>query len=371
MDKPIILIVAGDPSGDLHGSRLARALQAGGARVAAVGGPLLRREADEFLEDLASHAIAGFWEPIAKVGFLVRLGLRLRRYLSACRPAAVVCIDYYGFNRRVLGLAKAAGVPAYYFISPQVWASRAGRINTLKRLLRRMLVIFPFEETLYREAGVPCTFVGHPLLDLIPAPADRPALKPPFTIGLLPGSRSSEVRRHLPVFLEAFRLLQQALPGSRALLFSCPHLPDSAYAPAAGLAELVREDGYGRRAALDLAIASSGTATLENALLGLPMVVVYKMSWPTYAVARALVRVRHISMANILAGRSLVPEFIQHEATPRRVAEAARALLEDPGRYARLRQDLLALRRVLGEPGAAQRAAQEILASLREEAPAS
>ena len=371
MDKPLILIVAGDPSGDLHGSGLARALQAGGARVAAVGGPLLRREADEFLEDLASHAITGFWEPVAKLNFLVKTGLRLKRYLLACRPAAVVCIDYYGFNRRVLGLAQAAGVPAYYYISPQVWASRPGRMSVLKRLVRRMLVIFPFEAELYRAAGVPCSFVGHPLLDLIPAPADRPALKPPFTIGLLPGSRSSEVVRHLPVFLEAFRRLQKAFPGSRAALFASPHLPDSAYALASGQAELVREDGYGRRAALDLAISSSGTATLENALLGVPMVVVYKMSWPTYAVARTIVKVKHIAMANLLAGRSLVPELIQHEATPQRVAEAARALLGDPGRYAQLRQDLLALRRVLGEPGAAQRAAQEILASLREKVPAS
>ncbi|MCX5797298.1 MAG: lipid-A-disaccharide synthase [Elusimicrobia bacterium] len=364
MDRPLILIVAGDPSGDLHGAALARELKSGGARVAAVGGPLLRREADEFLEDLASHAITGFWEPVAKVGFLLRLGLRLKRYLIACRPAALVCIDYYGFNRRVLGLAKAAGVPAYYFISPQVWASRAGRINTLKRLVRRMLVIFPFEAKLYSAAGVPCTFVGHPLLDLIPAPADRPALKPPFTIGLLPGSRSTEVRRHLPVFLEAFQRLRQIFPGSQAVIFASPHLPDSAYAPAAGLAELVREEGYTRRAALDLAMSSSGTATLENALLGVPMVVVYKMSWPTYAVARSIIQVKYIAMANLLAGRGLVPELIQADATPQKVADAARALLGEPGRYARLRQDLLSLRGVLGEPGAARRAAGEVLAGL-------
>ena len=370
MDKPLILIVAGDPSGDLHGAHLARALKSGGARVAAVGGPLLQGEADEFLEDLASHAIAGFWEPVAKVGFLVRLGLRLKRFLQERRPTVLVCIDYYGFNRRVLSLARDAGVPAYYFISPQVWASRPGRVAVLKRLVRRMLVIFPFEERLYRDAGVPCTFVGHPLLDLIPAPPDQAALKPPLTIGLLPGSRAAEVQRHLPVFLEAFQRLQGSFPQSRAVVFASPHLPDSAYAAAAGIAELVREPGYVRRAALDLALSSSGTATLENALLGVPMVVVYKMSWPTYAVARALIRVKHISMVNILADRSLVPELIQDEATPQRVAQAARALLEDPGRYARLRQDLLALRRVLGEPGASRRAAQEILSSWREEVPA-
>jgi lipid-A-disaccharide synthase len=366
MDKPLILVVAGDPSGDLHGSHLARELKAGGARVAAVGGPHLKAEADEFLEDLASRGLAGLWEPVAHVGFLLRLRLRLKRFMQEHRPAALVCIDYYGFNRWVLALAKAADIPAYYFISPQVWASRPGRVAVLGRLVRKMLVIFPFEERLYREAGVPCDFVGHPLLDLIAPPADRPALRPPFTIGLLPGSRSSEVSRHLPVFLAAFRSLQQAFPGSRAVVFASPHLPDSAYAAAAGLAELVREEGYARRAALDLALCSSGTATLENALLGVPMVVIYKASWPTYAVARALIRVSRISMVNILAGRGLAPELVQSEATPRRVAAAALALLEDPGRYALMSQDLLALRRVLGEPGACQRAAQEILSSCRQ-----
>jgi lipid-A-disaccharide synthase len=364
MDKPLILVVAGDPSGDLHGSHLARALKSGGARVAAVGGPHLQGEADEFLENLASHAITGFWEPAVKAGFLLRLGLRLKRFLQDRRPAALVCIDYYGFNRRILALAKTANIPAYYFISPQVWASRPGRVATLKGLVKRMLVIFPFEEQLYRNAGVPCTFVGHPLLDLIPQPPQKPDLKPPFTIGLLPGSRSSEVSRHLPVFLEAFQKLQQTFPGSRALVFASPHLPDSAYAAASGSAELVREHDYARRATLDIAISSSGTATLENALLGLPMVVVYKMSWLTFAVARAIIRVRHISMVNILADRGLIPELVQHQATPKNVAEAAQALLADPGRHARLRQDLLALRSVLGEPGASQRAAQEILSSL-------
>jgi lipid-A-disaccharide synthase len=270
----------------------------------------------------------------------------------------LVCVDYYGFNSRVLGLAKSAGVPAYYFISPQVWASRAGRMHVLKRLVRRMLVIFPFEERMYREAGVPCTFVGHPLLDLIPEPEPRAGLAPPFTVGLLPGSRASEVRRHLPVFLGALDRLRRRFPSTQARLFASPHLPDAAYAQAAGQAELVREEGYARRGGLDLALCSSGTATLENALLGVPMVVVYKMSWPTYAVARALIRVKHIAMAG------LVPELIQDAATPQSVAAAALALLEDPGRHESLRQDLLALRRVLGEPGACARAAGEVLGSL-------
>jgi len=366
MGHPLILIVAGDPSGDLHGSHLARALRREGARVAAVGGPLLRLEADEFIEDLASRGLTGFWEPLAKLGFLVRLALRLKRFLKARRPAAMVCIDYYGFNRRALALAKSAKVPAFYYISPQVWASRAGRVRALKKFVRSMLVIFPFEERLYRQAGVNCTFVGHPLLDLAPQPPAKRLLQPPLKLGLLPGSRASEVNRHLPLFLESLRLIRRQFPQSQATVFASPNLPDSAYAAAvAAGCELVRELGYRRRAELDLALCSSGTATLENALLGLPMVVVYKLSWPTYAVARSLIRVRHIAMANILAGRTLVPELIQRRATPPDVARAARELLEDPRRYARVRQDLIALRPLLGKPGATQRAALAILADLR------
>lgn len=359
-----LLVVAGDPSGDLHASHLIRAFKRlkPGLPVAAVGGPLARGVADDFIEDLASQGVVGFWEPLGKLAFLLRLGLRLRRFLAERRPAAVICVDYYGFNRRVLGLARAAGIPAFYYISPQVWASRPGRVSVLKRLVRRIFVIFPFEERIYREAGLPCLFVGHPLLDLLPQPVPKNGLTGPLELGLLPGSRASEVRRHLPLFLEAARRLSGRFPGLRLSLFAAPGLPDSAYAlPGAGLAELVRESDYLRRSRLDLAFCSSGTATLENALLGVPMVVAYKLSWPTYSVARALVRVPHIAMANILAGRALVPELIQSQATPDNLARAALALLEDPKKLAALRAELAALRESLGEPGAPERAAAAIL----------
>lgn len=366
---PLILVVAGDPSGDLHASSLVRALKRAdpAARVAAVGGPLCREAADEFLEDLASRGVTGFWEPALKLGFLLKLAGRLKRFLAERRPDALVCVDYYGFNRRVLPLAKAAGVPAFYFVSPQVWASRPGRVKVLKRLVEKMLVIFPFEERVYREAGVPVEFVGHPLLDLVPEP---PASRAPSgTVGLLPGSRASELKRHLPVFYEAFRRLRAARPALRGLVFAAASQPDAAYAPLPEGCELVRERGYARRSGLDLAICSSGTATLENALLGLPMVVVYKLSWPTYAIARALIKVRHIAMANLLAGRGVVPELIQRDATPERVAAEAESFLVDPARAASVRAELLAVRRSLGAPGAADRAAAAVLAALPKGAP--
>ncbi|MBI5201519.1 MAG: lipid-A-disaccharide synthase, partial [Elusimicrobia bacterium] len=346
MTRPkYILITAGDPSGDLHGSRLARALKhrEPGLKIAAIGGKLLEKEADVFFEDLASLGIVGFVEPLRQLPRLLALLRRVGEFLLRERPLALVCIDYYGFNRRVLPLAKRAGVPAFYFISPQVWASRPGRLKVLKRFISRMLLIFPFERRVYHEARIAHSFVGHPLLDLLPEPKaakERSGLK----IGLLPGSRKGEVTRHLPVFLEALERIRKDYPSLTATVFAAGSLPDSDYAAATsqGL-ELVRETDYRRRASMDFVLTSSGTATLENALLGLPMVVIYKLSWPTYAIARAIVKVPYISMANLLAGKALVPELIQRDATGESVAAAALSVLEDSRKFDRVRRELLAL----------------------------
>lgn len=369
MKSHLFLIVAGDPSGDLHASNLIRALKRRdpSVRVAAVGGPLCRAVADEFIEDLASKGVTGFLEPALKIPFLFKLTSRLRDFVVSRRPSALICVDYYGFNRRILPFAKAAGIPAFYFISPQVWASRPGRIKVLKRLVTKMLVIFPFEEKLYRDAGVPSDFVGHPLLDLIPEPRPRDAASFPL-IGLLPGSRSSEIKRHLPVFFEAFRILRAKRPELKGLLFASANQDDSAYGSLPDGVRLVRDQNYSERGRLDLAICSSGTATLENALLGVPMVVVYKLSWPTYAIARALVNVKHIAMANLLAGRTVVPELIQRDATAERVAAEAAALLDAPEKSTAVRDELLKVRLSLGQPGAADRAAQAVLAGAAPEA---
>jgi lipid-A-disaccharide synthase len=383
----------------VHAASLISALkrQQPAARVAAVGGERCRAVADEFVEDLASRGVTGFWEPLVQVGFLRRLSARLDAILRERRPAAVVCVDYYGFNRRVLALAARHGVPAFYFISPQVWASRPARVEVLKRYVRRMIVIFPFEERLYREAGVPVTFVGHPLLDAMPAPNPRSPEPNPRTsepsnsgwgpaflvteaqgakvaagpseagpvIGLLPGSRQSELRRHLPLCYDAFTLLRAQRPSLRGVLFAASQ-QDEEYGVLPAGVTLVRDPDYRVRATLDAAICSSGTATLENALLGVPMVVIYKLSWLTYRIARAIVTVKHIAMANVLAGRAIVPELIQDEATPSRVAEELGAILDDPARAARMRTDLLALRESLGEPGATERAARVILKEIQE-----
>jgi lipid-A-disaccharide synthase len=373
-DERTLLLVAGDPSGDMHGGRLMRELKARdpGLKLAAVGGPRMREEADEFLEDLASRGMTGFIEPLKALPFFAKLLGRLKSFMLHRKPAGLICIDYYGFNRRVLGAAKETGVPAYYFISPQVWASRPGRVETLRGLVRRMLVIFPFEEEVYGKARVPCTYVGHPLLDAMPPARPAAPLKAPLTVGLLPGSRASEVKRHLPVFLAAFAEFRRHFPKSRAIVFASSSLSDDFYRKRIHdrELELVRETDYRERGRLDVCLSSSGTATLENALLGVPMVVVYKMSWPTYAIARALITVKQIAMVNILAGKPLAPELIQAEATPRKIARAAVGLLEDPVRYQELRRELAGLRSKLGTPGAAGRAADEILKGLAAAEPA-
>jgi lipid-A-disaccharide synthase len=285
------------------------------------------------------------------------------------RVDVVVPTDFFGFNQHVARAGKAAGKKVFYLISPQVWASRPGRIQVLKKYVDRMLVLFPFEEALYKQAGVPVTFIGHPFLDRLP-PADPEApLNVEPVIGLLPGSRKGEVRRHLPLFLRTAGLL--ARPSRRFLLFAAPNLSDDFYDEVIGPRdrrafplEIVRDEKYRRRSGLDLALTCSGSATLENALLGIPMVVAYQTSWLTYEIAKRIVRVEHIAMANILAGRRLVPELIQDQATPEGLAAAAEELLQDPARRRALRRELLSLRDKLGGPGAAARAAESILSGL-------
>lgn len=367
MSRPIgILFVAGDPSGDQHAARVAAEAKARGAEILAAGGPALKRVADRWLGDLVSQGVMGFLEPIKKVPFFFNfLNRVIRPALAELKPNVVVPTDFYGFNGFVAKAAKAAGSRVCYYVSPQVWASRPGRILEIKKFVDRMLVIFPFEENLYRDAGVPVTFVGHPLLDVLPEVASDQIFKVEPTVGLLPGSRPGEVARLLPVFLRTAELLGRS---TRFVLFAAPTLSNGFYdrfldsgRPRQYMLEVVRDENYHWRRGVDVALACSGTATLENALLGLPTVVAYKTSWPTYLLARALVQVKNIAMPNILAGKILMPEFIQSQATPQNLAGGLRPFLQNTGLRREVRTGLLSLRNQLGGPGAAVRAAEAIL----------
>jgi lipid-A-disaccharide synthase len=373
---PRVLFIAGDPSGDFYAAHAAEEIKTKDPRVEilALGGPSLRAAAHHFLFDLVSEGVMGFWEPLKKIPrFWHILHKVLEPALTQWRPDVTVPVDFFGFNRFAAQAARRAGSLVFYFVSPQIWASRPGRIHILKKTVDKMLVIFPFEELLYRSYGVPAAFVGHPLMDLLPdasAASPRPRVEP--IVGLLPGSRPGEVRRHLPLFLKTADLLSQKIPGIRFVLFAAKTLSNDFYDRLLGpglrrpyLLEIVRDENYEWRSGLDLALTVSGTATLENALLGIPMVVVYKTSWITYSLARALIKVRYIAMANLLADRELVPELVQHHATPERLAAASLDLARDPGRRQNLRRDLLALRTQLGGPGAFGRIAAEILKGIK------
>jgi lipid-A-disaccharide synthase len=281
-----------------------------------------------------------------------------------------VAIDLPDFNFRLLPIMHELDVPIVYYVSPQVWAWRPRRIDVLRRYVKRMLVIFPFEVDLYQRAGVPVEFVGHPLVDLAKPTAARDdwrrtrGLDPARPVlALLPGSRPNEVRRLLPVMQEACALIAREVPSVQFLLARAPALDDAHFASMHGDAPITVVAGATDDvlAASDAVITASGTATVQAALHGCPMVVVYRLSRVTYAMGRLLVRVPHVGMVNIVAGREVVPELIQDALTPAALAREAVSLLTDEARAARMRADLAVVRSRLGGPGASRRAAAAVL----------
>ncbi|HOW27227.1 MAG TPA: lipid-A-disaccharide synthase [Elusimicrobiota bacterium] len=371
-----ILLIAGDPSGDIHAATLARALKTKrpDLDIWAVGGPSLQKTADRFLKNIVDDCVVGFWEPAKKLPFFVRLmNETIRPVLQEAKPDVVIPVDFFGFNRLVARHAKQSGCKVLYYIGPQVWASRPGRLKVIRRIVDKMLVIFPFEKPVYEAEGIPAEFVGHPLLETIAEiPVDSPAEGNGRTVGLLPGSRPDEIRRHLPLFLKAAERIAAEEPEIRFLLFMAPTLPDTVYESVlAGAGEIskkvraLRDEDYLQRRKCDWTITCSGTATLENALLGLPMVVVYRMSWITYWIARMIVRVSWIALPNILAGRAVVPEMIQGGATPESIARTGLDWIRSAQTRFTVREELLALRPRLGSSGGARKAEDVVLDFLK------
>ncbi len=371
-----ILVVAGDPSGDLHAANLIKELRAKDPEitVTAMGGVRMQEVSNRFLYNLVSVGAVGFTEPLKHFLLWFKLIKLVRRFMEDKRPACVIAVDFYGFNHQVLGLAAHRKIPAFYYVSPQVWASRPGRAAKIAKLTREIFVIFPFEEPLYKKVKGNATFVGHPLLDLMPAPAARefPPAGGEWKIGILPGSRKTEIARHLPLFVKAFYRIKEQHPKAKALLFAVPEFPDELLVPALEAVEkywskdieIVREKDYKERAGLDFAFTCSGTATLENGLLGVPMAVAYKMQKLTYEIARRVIKTPYISLVNILLKRPAVKELIQEKATVDNLAQEAFAYINNPPRMQAARKELTGLRAMLGERGAAERAAARIVSYL-------
>ena len=359
-----ILFVAGEVSGDQHAAGVARELRASGApfTLAGVGGDRMREAGVELIEHVETLAHFGFVEPLKHLPQYRRLRRAIRTRIDSGRVALVVLVDYGGFNMTIAAVAADAGVPVLYYITPQVWASRAGRMKRLARTVTRAAVIFPFEETLLRGHGIDATFVGHPLLDSADTLPDRAAarraigISPGDTVlALFPGSRSQEIARHLDVFVATARELQRRDPALRVVVSAAPHVTipaDRCPFP------LVHAASFAVLRAADAALCKSGTTTLEATVALCPMVVAYRTDRITYALARHLVTIPFIGLVNVVAGREVAPEFVQGALQPGAVADALEPLLDfaSPVRAAMI-AELTRVRSMLGEPGAAKRVA--------------
>jgi len=346
-DPAHLFVVAGDPSGDRHAATLVTELKTKipGLRLTALGGASLRRVVDHFLFDLVDLGGFGFWEPFLKLPALLRARKLAAHALNKDRPDAVILVDYYGFNIHVARAAKRLNIPVLYYISPQVWATRPHRILELKKVVRRMMVLFPFEKALYEKAGVPVTEVEHPLLKQLP----RPNLTEvgPMTIGLLPGSRASVIARHLPTLAGTALRLHDQFPEARFIMIHPEELNLSLFfkfREQCPWVTLQSDADYTSRQRFSLAISVSGTAALELTLLGIPMILFYKLSPVTYALARFLIRIPYIGIPNILADRRVVPELVQERCTPESLALETAALIRNTTVRQEMKNTLLSLR---------------------------
>lgn len=369
MSTPTILLSAGEPSGDLHGAAVARELRRRwpSARLFGLGGPRMAGEGVELLADLRDLAVMGFAEVAGRLPYFLRLFRRLREEMTSRGADLVLPIDYPGFNLRLAGAARTSGIPVLYYIAPQVWAWHRSRIRRLAEEADRLAVVLPFEEPIFREAGARVHFVGHPLLDAPPLEVTREAFctshgldasRP--VLALFPGSRAQEVTRHLDLFIDTAERVRRHRPEVQPVIATSGAVARSAYD---GVPYPTTEDSRALLSHATAALVKSGTTTLEAALAGTPMVIAYRTSRLTYALARRLVRVEHIGLVNLVAGERLVPEFVQDAAEPEVLAMALDPLLEPEG--ARRRSVLAGLERVRAAlaptdgrpPGAAARVA--------------
>lgn len=377
-DRKCVMIIAGEASGDHHGAHLVKALKARDPDIffCGIGGRTMEEAGVRNIVDSATLSVVGFTEVLSK-GVSIWQGLsKAKQLLKSLRPDLLILIDFPDFNLHVAAKAKKLGVPVLYYISPQLWAWRAGRVKKIKQLVDHMAVILPFELDFYQEHGVPATYVGHPLLD-----GDTPmagtdsavdASDKETVIGLLPGSRDKEVIRNLPVMLSAAKMIQRDLKQVKFVISRAPTLKK-------GLMDaIIAEHGshVDHRVAADqigkvfeacrFVIAVSGTVTLEAAIWGTPMVIIYQLSPISYWLGRFLIRVEHIGLVNLIAGRRVVPELIQKDASPANVARIVMELLADDEGLEKMKAGLADARAILGKAGASKKVAEIALGMLHQ-----
>jgi len=364
-----VTIIAGETSGDLHGAKLVEAMQKRnpGLFFCGMGGPALANTGVRIVLDASELTVVGITEVFSKLPKILKGMAVVKKLLKSLKPDLLILIDFPDFNLLIAATAKKLGIPVLYYISPQIWAWRGGRVKRIAKLVDHMAVILPFEEQFYENHHVPVTFVGHPLLDgHLPFRDDTldHVSRPHPVIGFMPGSRDKEIARHLPVMLDTANILKEKVKHAK---FIISHAPSVARKDIEAVSErygngleieIVSEGVESVFNRSDVLVAASGTVTLQAAIHGKPMVIIYKVSPMSYWLGRALIRVRHIGLVNLVADRELIPEFIQGDASPDNIATTLDGMLKDRHQLNRLKSQLISLREKLGGPGAAERVAE-------------
>jgi len=370
-----LLLVCGEASGDLHAAHLVHHIKSlrPEVEIAAVGGELLAREGAEIFFPIKELSVIGLFDVIKKLPVFLSLKKTVLEKINSGQCDGLILVDFSGFNLR-LAAAVNKRIPVIYYISPQVWASRPGRIRSIKKYISKMVVLFKFEEQFYKKHGINAEFVGHPLLDMVKPAIKKEALLSSIkltpaktTLALLPGSRTGEVQRMLPLMLAAARLLSNEFPVQTLIAKSTSvdwEIYKAAINSSAPEARIIEGKTYDCLEAADFAIVASGTATLEAAILGKPFVIVYTMGMLNYLLYRPQVKVPYIGMVNIVAGERIIPEFIQHQASPRRIAREIAGILGSQQEQIRIKESLSRLKSSLGDKGAGLRAAEAIVRHL-------
>ncbi len=369
--KKRIMMIAGEASGDFHGANVIRAIHKKDPMIEffGIGGKFMKDQGVRIYMNSSRLAVVGITEVFSKIPDLIKGINTAKRMLQKLQPDLLILIDFPDFNLLVASMAKQLKIPVLYYISPQVWAWRLGRIKKIRRLVDHMAVILPFERSFYQKHGVSVSFVGHPLMDKIKPVLSRTTMKTPASdikfpvIGLLPGSRDREIHRHLPDMLLAAQRLKQQFPEAGFCVSLAPGIdPDlvnEILSQNRNHLDVKTVSGGADRTfrQSDLVIAASGTVSLEAAISGVPMVIVYKVSPISFKLGKALVKVNFVCLVNLIAGKPLVPELLQDDANPKMIADAAARILNDPDGISRLKADFKRLRQRLGGPGASQRVA--------------
>ncbi len=368
-----ILIVAGEASGDLHGSSLIRELKSINPHLQflGIGGDRMRKEGLELVYHIDKLSIMGFFEVLKNLNLIRKVMATMVKAVEQRRPDLIVLIDYPGFNLRFAKRVKRSGIPIAYYISPQVWAWGGNRVKKMKDLIDKMIVIFPFEVEIYKRFDIDCEFVGHPLLEVVRPVMSEEDFRSKFDLrknevllGLLPGSRWQEVEKILPIMVKTAELLAPRIKNLRVMLGLASTVKKERVETI--LNEFKSEVGiienltYDLMKHSDILLVTSGTATLESAILGTPFLVLYKTSLWTYLFAKSLVSIPNIALANVVAGKKIVPEYIQGKAVPTHIAEEGYEILTNKSRYKTIQKELSLVKEKIGDVGASKRAAQII-----------